>query len=344
MKNIVRTGAVTAAVGMGVSLALLPTGPASAAGGTQVPCNDITALRNAISQANTSGGSITLAPRCTYTLTSPDNPDDGLPEITGNVTISGRGATIRRAPDSTENFRIFHVQFGGTLTLKSLTVSGGRIADNNAGGGIWNSGTLNLNSATIKRNLAGTGGGIHSPGGQLNLDRSTIERNTATHNGGGITNGSNPIFGRIGSLTMKGGALRDNRALSDSGGGLENLRSTTSLDSVLISGNTALHGGGIHQFGGTLHLTSTTVSHNIAVTGAGLMSEFSTPTLVRSLVTRNTAITAGGGIFNGASSGVTLTDSKVIRNAPDNCSPEGSVPGCGNTPPNSPVKQRKARK
>ncbi|MBL1099063.1 hypothetical protein [Streptomyces coffeae] len=329
MKNVVRTGAVTAVVGVGLSLAVLPAEPASAAGGTQVPCNDITALQAAITDANTGGGSITLAPHCTYTLTTPDNTDDGLPEITGNVTISGRGTTIRRAPDSTQDFRIFHVQSGGTLTLNSLTVSGGSVP-NSSGGGMWNSGTLNLNRAIIKRNRARSSGAIHNPGGQLNFDHSTIERNTATLNGGGITNGSNPILGRVGTLTMKGGALLNNRALGENGGALENLRSSTSLDSVSVRGNTALHGGGIHQFGGTLSLTSTIVSHNIAVTGAGLFSEFSTPTLVRSLVTRNTAITAGGGIFNGTSSQVTLTDSRVIHNAPDNCSPEGSVPGCTN--------------
>ncbi|MEU1631187.1 hypothetical protein ABZ746_39330 [Streptomyces sp. NPDC020096] len=83
MKNMVRSGAATATVGVGLSIAVLSAGPASAAGGTHVRCNDITALRNAISQANTSGGRITLAPHCTYTLTAPDNPEDGLLEITG---------------------------------------------------------------------------------------------------------------------------------------------------------------------------------------------------------------------------------------------------------------------
>ena len=98
MKIILRSGAVAAAVGVGLSLAALPSGPATAAGGTHVPCNDITALRNAITQANTSGGRIILASHCTYTLTAADNTDDGLPEITGNVTITGRDTTIRRAP------------------------------------------------------------------------------------------------------------------------------------------------------------------------------------------------------------------------------------------------------
>ena len=125
MKIISRPGAVGLAVGVGLSLAVLPAGTASAAGGTHVRCNDIAGLKNAINQANTNGGRITLASHCTYTLSTPDNPDDGLPEITGNVTISGRDTTIRRASNATQDFRIFHVAAGGKLTLNSLTVSGG---------------------------------------------------------------------------------------------------------------------------------------------------------------------------------------------------------------------------
>ena len=331
MKTISCPGAVGLAVGVGLSLAVVPAGTANAAGETRVRCNDIAGLVNAINQANTDGGRITLAPHCTYTLTAPDNPDDGLPEITGNVTISGRDTTIRRASNATQDFRIFHVPPRGTrtLTLNSLTISGGSLSDS-SGGGIWNSGTLNLNRTVIKGNHARTSGGIHNIGGQLNLNRSTVERNTATLNGGGILNGRNQILDIPGTVNMKGGSLRKNRALNDGGGGLENLRSTANLNSVSVTGNTAPRGGGINQFAGTLDLKSTTLSDNIAVTGGGLRNSFSTATLVRSQVTRNTAITAGGGIFSENSSSVTLEASRVFRNAPDNCSPEGSVPGCTN--------------
>lgn len=329
MKTISRPGAVSLAVGVGLSLALLPVGPADAAGGTHVRCNDITGLVNAITKANTSGGRITLASHCTYTLTTANNPDDGLPEITGNVTITGRDTTIRRAPSATQDFRIFDVPTGGThtLTLNSLTISGGSLPSF-AGGGIWNSGTLNLNRTTIRGNRAETSAGIHNLGGQLNLADSTVEHNTATQNGGGILNGRNQILDKPGTVTMKGGALLDNRALNDGGGGLENIRSTANLNSVAVRGNTAPRGGGINQFAGTLHLKSTTLSDNIAVTGGGLRNSFSTATLVRSRITGNTAITAGGGIFNENSSSATLKDSKVVRNRPDNCSPAASVAGC----------------
>ncbi|QPP08029.1 hypothetical protein G4Z16_18305 [Streptomyces bathyalis] len=355
MKNVLRSGAVAAAFGVGLSLAVLPTGSAKAAAGAHVRCNDITGLVNAINRANASpnAGRITLAPHCTYNLTTPDNADDGLPEITGNVTITGRDTTIRRAPSATQDFRILHVVSGGTLTLNSLTVSNGRVGATLSGGGIANTnGTLNLNRTVVRNNLAGTGGGIGNSGGRIDLDRSTVERNTASSFGGGIVNGGN------GTMTMKGGALLRNRAVTGPGGGLENIGGTASLDSVSVRGNTATIGGGLRNTNAsTLHLRSTTVRDNIAVSGAGISNNSvlgtSTVTLVRSLVTRNTAITAGGGILNEPGGQVTLTDSRVVRNRPDNCSPAGSVPGCTNpatvvTPPASqlapPAKDNKVRK
>jgi hypothetical protein len=307
-----------------------------------VRCNDIPALKAAINFANTHDSRITLASHCTYTLTAADNTDDGLPEITGNVTISGRDTTIRRAPDATQDFRILHVVAGGKLTLNSLTISGGRLplADS-MGGGIANTnGTLNVNRSIIRGNEASQGGGVHNFGGRLNLDRTTVERNVTTSVG--ATAGGGVFNTDSGRMRMKGGSLIDNRSPIGNGGGLENIRDATAhLDSVSVRGNTAVLGGGIRQTQrGVLRLTSSKVSNNIAVSGAGISNNNATATLIRSLVTHNTAITNGGGIDNEAPSQVTLKASKVIRNAPNNCTPEGSVPGCTNpanttAPPNS---------
>ncbi|SCK38860.1 hypothetical protein [Streptomyces sp. WMMB 322] len=331
MKLVLRSGAVTAAVGVGLSVAVLPAVPANATGGTHVRCNDITALKKAINFANThpNTGPITLASNCTYNLTSPDNADDGLPEITGSdVTISGRNTTIRRAPTATQDFRILHVLNGGRLTLNSLTIRDGSLSSGGSGGGIANQqgGTLKLNRSVVRSNEAGFGGGLANLGGRLDLSRSTVERNTASTWGGGITNDSS------GTMTMKGGSLRENRSGSI-GGGLENINGTASMEDVSVRDNVSTTGGGIRNVNGsTVRLKSSTVRENIAVSGAGI-SNFgsgSTVTLVRSTVTRNTAINTGGGILNEAGGQVTLTASRVVRNSPDNCAPEGSVPGCSN--------------
>ena len=89
MKIFLRSGAVVAAIGAGLSLAVLPAGPAGAVDGTHVRCNDITGLKSAITQANNAGPNssnrIILASHCTYTLTTPATEVDGLPPITGNT-------------------------------------------------------------------------------------------------------------------------------------------------------------------------------------------------------------------------------------------------------------------
>lgn len=193
---------------------------------TFVPCNDIPALKAAITQANTSGQAIILAPGCTYTLTTDDNDDNGLPVITGNVRISSAGATIRRAPTAPE-FRLLEVASGGALTLNSLILRGGQVPA--TGGGILSRGALALNATTVRDNQANRyGGGIHNAGG---------------------------------TMTMSGGALRNNTATSY-GGGLENWPgSTATLNAVSITGNTTDFGGGIYNTS-TVQLLATRVADN----------------------------------------------------------------------------------
>ncbi|MET8277188.1 hypothetical protein ABZV54_44660, partial [Streptomyces sp. NPDC005096] len=71
-----------------------------------------------------------------------------------------------------------------------------------------------------------------------------------------------------------------------------------------VYGNTAPSGGGIWS-GGTLAVTRSAVLRNTATAGPG----------------------SGGGIYK-AGGTVTLDQSVVRDNTPDNCAPPGSVPGC----------------
>ena len=128
MTDSLRRMSLTAVTGLGLCLTLLPVGQAHAQAPqapTRVPCNDVDALKTAINDANTGGGSIVLAPHCVYSLTAADNAGDGLPEITGKVRISGDRTTVQRLPGATTDFRIFHVKPSGSLTLNSVTVRGG---------------------------------------------------------------------------------------------------------------------------------------------------------------------------------------------------------------------------
>ncbi|WP_405590727.1 hypothetical protein [Streptomyces sp. NBC_01190] len=365
MTDTRRRVSLTAAAGLGLCLALLPVGQAQAGQEhppPSVPCGDTAALKTAITTANTSGGAITLAANCVYSLTEADNPDDGLPEITGTVRISGGDRTvIQRASSATGDFRIFHVAPGGSLGLDALTVRGGT-ADGTgygaAGGGILNDqGTLKLTGVTVRSNRAGfIAGGIWNNLGTLVLKNTTIHDNASRIGGGVATSGT---------MTMEGGALRGNS--SDSWGGALANAGDTKLNNVSVADNSSGLGGGImtltiNNDSGPLSLESTQVTGNIAESsGGGVFIGIHEPTtLKKSTVTRNTANggpTTGGGINNDgrlfgaiinptalpqlqdsaatdaadpALPTVDLIDSSVVNNTPTNCAPPGSVPHCDN--------------
>ena len=110
-----RKSVLGAAVVMGalVAFAGLPAGVALAGTGINVPCSGpgggAAGLVAAINAANAAGGgTISLAPGCTYTLTAAASSGpmgaNGLPIITTRITIAGAHATITRS--SSDKFRI----------------------------------------------------------------------------------------------------------------------------------------------------------------------------------------------------------------------------------------------
>lgn len=328
MEATLRRASVTAGAGLGLCLGLLPLGLAHAQPTVPVPCNDIPALRAAITNANTSGDPVELTPGCTYSLVDADNPDDGLPEITGNVRISGFGSTIERAATATVDFRILHVKEGGRLTLNTLTVTGGQVGGSNSGGGIYNEGgNTALIASKVTNSKAGAGGGIFSKG-TLSLDQSEVRGNESTHGGGGVVN--------VNNMVMRGGGLFDNTAGLAGGGLLDG--GIASVSGAQITGNKADLGAGAATArliggpsNGILRISGTTVSGNTAeFRGGGVLTGAWPATLANSRV-ENNAVTdpggSGGGIFEGIGQ-VSLFATTVTGNTPDNCAPPGAVPGC----------------
>jgi nitrous oxidase accessory protein NosD len=88
----------------------------------------------------------------------------GTTEITKNLTITGR-ATL----DGNQENRVLIFDSGVTVTISSLTITGGR--DALSGGGIFNNGgTVTLTGgSTINGNTASSGGGIDNGGGTVTL-------------------------------------------------------------------------------------------------------------------------------------------------------------------------------
>jgi hypothetical protein len=116
---------------MGTLMPVVTAGVAQAAT-SAVTCGDPARLVSAITAANNAGSptTINLAGRCL--LTTPATTagptaqgQDGLPIITGDVTIVG-GTIARKQAVSTPLFRILEVAGGGKLTLRGVTVTGGK--------------------------------------------------------------------------------------------------------------------------------------------------------------------------------------------------------------------------
>lgn len=190
VRSLAGTGALA------IALVSTPT-TAHAAVTLSVPCSE-TALVSAITTANLSGGgTLTLAPFCTYSLTSAHGSGSagsaGLPNITTPITMTGFITDITRAPGAGQ-FRIFEVDgttqvagANGQLSLSRITVRGGD-AGIASGGGILNlGGTVTLDVSTVRNNNAAFGAGVYTDANSsLTLNSSTVTGNTASVAGGGI--------------------------------------------------------------------------------------------------------------------------------------------------------------
>jgi hypothetical protein len=184
-----------------------------------VACDE-TALVTAVTSANAAGGgTVTLTPGCTYTLTASHGNDGvhgpaGLPIITTPITFEGNANTIARAPLATA-FRIAQVNSTGGLTLKAVTLRGGlatTIGQNN-GGGLLNYGAVTLTSSQLTDNTAGgLGGAIYSTGtpAATTFTGSTVTANTANQGAG--------IASVNGTLTLTSSVVNTNAATVNPGG------------------------------------------------------------------------------------------------------------------------------
>ncbi|MBI0298599.1 hypothetical protein JBE04_30085 [Streptomyces sp. PRKS01-29] len=335
MRSRTTVGGGLAALALGLSLAAVPT-PAQAA----IAC-DVGALQTAITAANVNGGTIDLAPNCTYSVTDPQAiGPNAMPVITNDITLNGFNSIIERSGTAVTLFRIFEV--GGTsgkLTLNRVTVRGGHSASN--GGGILvNSGrTLTLNAATVvKENESDqNGGGVFSAGHVFLNPGSRVDDNRAAISGGGIHS--------LGDATAQSANVSANRALTLDGGGVFNgtgatldLRTTTisgnhAFDDAggvfndgtvtaygsVIAGNTSLdQGGGVDNNSGTFTFTSGRISDNSTNFRGGGVHNSATLNLITTVLRANhvtvPALTShGGGLYNAAGT-ATLTSSNVYSN------------------------------
>ncbi|MEZ0300133.1 MAG: MBG domain-containing protein [Candidatus Methylacidiphilales bacterium] len=178
---------------------------------------------------------------------------------------------------------------GNAVTLKTLSITGGR-ATNGAGINISGSnGTVRLDNVQLYSNTAtGYGGGIYfsSTGGRLELNQVSANSNTAGQGGG--------LFD-----TLAGGAQ-------------------VVVTSSHFNQNTASTGGGVFNSvssGSSVDFGSSEVNQNQANVGAGFRNEAdgatSLITIHDSYIYLNTASVQGGGMSNQLSNNGTLTEDKL---------------------------------
>jgi predicted outer membrane repeat protein len=302
MRIITRSPAYAAALALAGAAVLAAPAAAQASaalpGLAVVPCSS-SALAAAISQANsTSFAALVLARGCTYVLTTPAAPNDGLPPVTGNLLVLGSGGTtISRS--SSAAFRIFHVAAGGRLTLANVTVANGEI-DLGDGGGILDQGTLVLRNVRLTGNTGGLGGGLAVlSGAHARISNSELDGNGTSPTGAG-----GAVYNE-GDLVIDRSALARNTADFFGGGVFTQVvqpTATTRISRTVITRNRAGRiGGGIFNEGATVLTGDRVVSNS-----AG----------------------SGGGIFSSGT--ITLRFTLVAFNSPDNCVPRGTIRGCRN--------------
>ena len=307
-------------------------------------CNADCSLREAFAAANAAASADTInfdtdifSTAQTITLSGAEliNGTDNSPanyNASGDLTINGTGADLLSISGNNAS-RVIYNQ-NSLLTITGVTITGGNGVssfDNGLGGGINNSGQLNLNDSIVTGNTTDLGGGGIYTGASrvLNINNSSVSNNTARNGGGiyysltggNITNsninanmasgGGGGIFVSTGNINITASNITNNK--SSGGGGIYNIGGGTMTinNSAVIATQAVGTGGGIYN-GNTLNLNNSTISSNTAnplnfTIGGGGIDNNGTLNLTASTLSNNAALnsTYGGGIINRGTANIT---------------------------------------
>ena len=232
-----------------------------------------------------------------------------------NLMINGPGAS-NLAISGNKSVGVFVIEEGVTARISGVTIeNGSAYSYSNAGGGIYNSGTLTVANSTLSGNsAAAAGGGIYNyAGSTLMVTNSTLSGNSAPGGGG--------IFVLTSTLTVTNSMFSGNSA--GYGGGAISTDSvvstvTATVDGSTFAGNSAgSYGGGIFNSGTRLTVTNSTFSGNSAPIAGGILNNGiagTTLALNNSTLSGNSA-DFGGGIFNFGFGTVTFNNSTLSGNS-----------------------------
>jgi len=157
--------------------------------------------------------------------------------VSSQITIQGNaaGITIRRAPGGLD-MRLFRVTDTGSLTLESISLTGGIVRGpsdgEGRGGAIYNEGTLKVVASTLFDNqavggnavsgtygMSGLGGAIFNDDGAVTLENATLSGNVAQSGTGSFVHSSlgGGVYSRNGSVSIYNSTITNSTASTGRG-------------------------------------------------------------------------------------------------------------------------------
>ena len=255
--------------------------------------------------------------------------------ISRDITIKGKTnkasdkLNANKTTDGKTAHRIFVVKNGATLTLKNLTLTGGRDESTGGGGAVLANGNLIITDCDVTDNQTGAnGGGIYAMG-TLAMENCTLNTNKVnyTHASGGgavfvYTNGTH---------TMKNCTLTANEAEKGDGGGIYTM-GTLTMEDCILTGNKVTSdngsGGGIYA-AGTLDMTKCTLTNNevtsngngggISVVNGGVLN------MMKCILTGNKTVHGKGGGISLPGGVLTMENCTLTGNITENNGLGGGV-------------------
>ncbi len=256
--------------------------------------------------------------------TPPRNPET-------NVT------TIKQTGTPGPQNRVLYISAaGGTVTINGLTITGGNIAGNYRGAGIYAVSTVNIENCIIDGNSApdGTGGGLYLSGTRSVVKGCKITNNDAS-NGGGIYSEATDVnimatdlFQNIASVnggglwlggsnaTITGCKITENSltGTTSAGGGIYAGGSFNKIASCIIAGNAV----------GTISNAATQWGGGICINTAGSAT---TNVIENCLIANNRAGQGGGVLIVSTGYYMNMRNSTVVNNFASTTASSGGIAG-----------------
>jgi predicted outer membrane repeat protein len=252
------------------------------------------------------------------------NGNGGGIDTYGTVTISVAQSTVEDNSAGVDGGGIddFQLNTSSVMTIDDSVISGNQGLGNTYGGGLTVSGTTTISDGSqITDNTGRYGGGIYNSG-TLNISSSTVSGNTAPY-GGGIDCFSTGTFTGVTMSGNTGSGINcfGNTTISDStiskntGGGIQNFGTLKVAGSTFAS-NSGSQGGALANFsGGSASITASTLTGNkVPYFGGGILVQSGTVTITNTTISGNTTSSAGGAVYNDNSGKFKAVNSTIVGN------------------------------